>query len=231
MKEVNCYILDDDLMQSAVLVDFISSTEGLQIVGVSQEPLEAIKFFAKNDGAVDLLYLDVEMPVMTGLEFLQSISYQGQVVLVTSNANYALESYSYNVLDFLLKPVSYERFLDSLLKFQKFAITDSVGGTDSIYLKVNNSLKKFLFSEVLYCKGADDYVEIITKKKKYLASTSLTKLVEKLPAKIFVRIHRSIIVNTNSIAEVEPTGVIVEEDFLPVSKTYRKTLLNHINVI
>lgn len=228
---ISCYILDDDLLQCAVLVDHIARTEGLEIVGASQEPLSAIKFFAKQGENIDLLFLDVEMPVLNGLEFLDSISYNGQVVLVTSNPNYAVESYSYEILDFLLKPVAYERFLISISKFKKLLEPKRVELYNTFYLKVNGSLKKFLSSEILYCKGADDYVEIFTKTKKYLASTTLTKLEEKLPNSVFMRVHRSTIVNLRCIDEVDQSGIVINQEYLAISASYKKVFFKRIDIV
>lgn len=231
MKDVNCYLLDDDPMQSAVLVDYISSTEGLAVVGAAQNPLEAIKFFNKQGSTIDLLFLDVEMPVLNGLDFIESIAFDGQIVLVTSNPKYAVDSYSYEVLDFLLKPVSYDRFLVSIAKYKKAIGTSKTGDSESIFLKIDGALIKFKVNDLLYFKGADDYVEIYTAQKKYLVNTSLTKLNAKLPSAAFMRIHRSTIVNMNALQEVESTGVVVNNVYLPVSKTYKKALLERINVI
>ena len=226
MKALRCLVVDDDAMQCALLVEYLDRSDQLLIEGAFKDPVDALKYMKLHGEQIDVLFLDVEMPKLSGLDFLESINYQGKVVLVTAEARYALEGYQHQVFDFLLKPVSYERFqaVTRRLLEQGYAVNEVAKDDSMIYFKVNGVVKKFDLQEILFFKGADDYVELHLEMKKYLLSERLSQLENKLPDS-FMRIHRGTIVNRTRINEFDGSGVEVGGHYLPVSKTYRPTLI------
>ena len=230
MNPLKCIVVDDDSMQCALLVDYIDRSESLSIEGAFSDPVEALKFMKKKGEEIDVLFLDVEMPKLSGLDFLEAVSYQGRVILVTSEAKYALEGYQHEVYDFVLKPVSLERFRSLTKRLLSENINQNSLKKDYsiIFFKINGVMKKIDLKEVLFFKGADDYVELHLKDKMHLLSERLNQLENKLPV-TFLRIHRGTIVNQNKIDEFDGSGVEVGDHYLSVSKTYRPAVMELLN--
>jgi len=231
MTQSKCIIIDDDVIQSNILSQYISNHNNLTLVNSFNNPLKAIPFLIKSP-EIDLIFLDIEMPHISGLEFLESISHSAKVILVSGKEKYAIDSYNYEIIDYLLKPISEDRFSRSILKYQKenkrTTIDDEV---NSVFVKVDSLLKKIDLADVFCIRGADDYIEIIFESSKTLVHSSLNKFYERLPKNKFVRVHRSSIVNIDKISKYDAHVLEVGDHLVRVSRTYKKDLINKLNIL
>lgn len=233
---MNCMILDDDDLSRRILEEFINKTEGLVLKHSCSDPVQCINILKKDD-AVDLIFLDIEMPEMSGIDFLDSLLTQPQVIIFSSKGKYAVDSYNYDVTDYLLKPVSYKRFLQAVEKVEKRtrdASTDQSGGNE-IFIKKNSTLVRLKYDEILWIEALENYVIFNTFKDKYTIHFTMKAIEQKLPPKKFTRVHRSYIVNTSRIEVIEDNSVIVKTEesakSIPIGKSYKEKLMKDINLI
>ena len=233
---MNCIILDDDDLSRRILEEFINKTEGLVLKHSCSDPVQCINIL-KRDDAVDLIFLDIEMPEMSGIDFLDSLLTQPQVIIFSSKGKYAVDSYNYDVTDYLLKPVSYKRFLQAIEKVEKRtreATSDQSGGNE-IFIKKNSTLVRLKYDEILWIEALENYVIFNTYKDKYTIHFTMKAIEQKLPPKKFTRVHRSFIVNTSRIEVIEDNSVIIKTEdtskSIPIGKSYKEKLMKDINLI
>ncbi|MBD2770376.1 response regulator transcription factor [Hymenobacter sp. BT664] len=238
---LRCLVVDDDTLSVQVVLKCITNTPFLTAAGSYTNPVEAIEFLRTHP--VDLLFLDVEMPLMSGIDLLRTLQNPPLVVLITSSKEYAVEAFEQAVVDYLVKPLSYARFLQAAHKAleaaQRQASVQPLAGTDSIqlpapdtdftFVKVDNKLVRVSFQEVHYVEALGDYVHIVTGHNKLIVYSTMRSVEEKFPATRFMRIHRSFIVNIYRIHSLEDNSVIVEGKYLPVGQTYLRELLQRLN--
>jgi len=219
-------VIDDDAIAREVLINYIEESNSLELLSSFDEPVKAINFIENNK--VDLIFLDIEMPTMSGIDVLKTLKNPPKIILVTSNENYAVESYDYDIVDFLIKPVSYARFKKSIdkLQFQNDSVNDT-----TIFVKTNSVFEKISLTDILYIEASVDYVEIITAKKKYLVGTTMNKILSKLPNKYFARVHRSYIVRLDKIEKIDGNLIEIENHIIRMSKSYKEDVLSKINMI
>lgn len=233
---MNCMILDDDDLSRRILEEFITKTEGLVLKHSCSNPVKCINIL-KKDGDVDLLFLDIEMPEMTGIDFLDSIKSLPQIIIFSSKGKYAVDSYNYDVTDYLLKPVTYPRFLKAVEKAEKRSRNnepqDMTG--NEIFIKKNSTLVRLKYDEILWIEALENYVIFNTYKDKYTIHFTMKAIEQKLPAKKFTRVHRSYIVNTSRIDVIEDNSVVVKTEeapkSIPIGKSYKDKLMKDINLI
>ena len=223
---MKCIIIDDDEVQRTLLRSFISEVSELTLDREFNSGIPAIEYLKTNDP--DIVFLDIEMPYMNGFEFVSSVNKKMNVIIISSEGKYALDSYDYEVIDFLVKPLSFARFLKSLEKIKKKVEPDLPTIADHIFVKVGAGMTKVMVNEILYLKGASDYVEIFIKEKSILASHTMVELNEKLKELGFIRIHRSYIINKIWVERVEANVVQVGGEVLPISQSYRDTFRSYI---
>jgi DNA-binding LytR/AlgR family response regulator len=233
---MNCMILDDDGLSRRILEEFINKTEGLTLKHSCSDPVECINILKKDDTA-ELIFLDIEMPEMSGLDFLDSMQRQPQVIIFSSKGKYAVDSYNYDVTDYLLKPVSYKRFLQAVEKVMKRTReqhSDLMIGNE-IFIKKNSTLVRLKYDDILWIEALENYVIFNTFKEKYTIHFTMKAIEQKLPPKKFTRVHRSFIVNTSRIDVIEDNSVIVrteeEPKSIPIGKSYKEKLMKDINLI
>jgi DNA-binding LytR/AlgR family response regulator len=229
-------ILDDDDLSRRILEEFINKTEGLALKHSCSDPVQCINILKKDD-AVDLIFLDIEMPEMSGIDFLDSLLTQPQVIIFSSKGKYAVDSYNYDVTDYLLKPVSYKRFLQAIEKVEKRtreASIDQSGGNE-IFIKKNSTLVRLKYDDILWIEALENYVIFNTFKDKFTIHFTMKAIEQKLPPKKFTRVHRSYIVNTSRIEVIEDNSVIVKTEetskSIPIGKSYKEKLMKDINLI
>lgn len=224
---INCLVVDDEPMARTGLLEHIRQIDFLNAAGECKSPMEATSFLQKNK--VDLLYLDIQMPKMTGIEFLKNNTQLPPVIFTTAYSEYAIEGYELDILDYLLKPISFNRFYKSALKAKefidlkrssKFAEEDNY-----FFIKSNQKIEKVLISEVLYVEGMANYIIIHTAQKKYIAYLTFKGIEEQLPAHLFIRIHRSYLIAVNAIKSVNTEEVILPGITLPISKNYKDQVM------
>ncbi len=220
--------MDDDVVFQNTLKQYVEETDFLKLVGICNGAIEASNVLNKEK--VDLLFLDVEMPHMSGLEMIKSILILPPVILITANHAYALEAFEYDVVDYLLKPVAYPRFLKAVKKAQvKHQLRTKKKG--DIYVKSNSSLIKISNHEISYIEALGDYIIIHTPAKNYTVYTTLKSFIEKLSNEDFIRIHRSFVVRIDQISAIDDFVVVVGRENIPVSRSYKDHLMERLNLI
>ncbi len=208
---MDCIIIDDDILSCRILEEFINKTAELQHIATYFSPVDAYN----NIDAIkkiDIIFLDVEMPEMTGFDFLESLETMPKIVIISSRSNYAVDAFTFNVSDFLLKPISYPRFAKAINKISKSSALlqpSSIETDDSIFLKQNNTFVKVNYNEILFVEAMENYVSIRTKQGQFVIHTTMKELEKKLP-NIFKRTHKSYIVNSKYIKKIDDTTVFLE---------------------
>jgi DNA-binding LytR/AlgR family response regulator len=234
--KLRCAIIDDEFLARKYLKDYVSKLPMLELAGDFNSPLKAMELI--KSGEVDLLFMDIQMPEITGIEFLKTMDVAPHVILTTAYEEYALQGYELNVVDYLLKPFSFDRFLKAVNKVQELVEKEEKvqSGTeeqssvnlkpqlkeDHLIIRADRKLYKINYEDLLYIEGQKAYVTFHTKKKNITALASLRDLEEQLPSSLFVRIHKSFIVSVQKIETLEGNQVEIGGIHLSVGKSYRK---------
>ncbi len=185
-----------------------------------------------NEHAVDLLFLDVEMPGATGFDLLDQIAYSPKVILTTSKPEYAYDAFQYNVTDFLKKPFTYQRFLESLQKISaSMDHSPAQTGLDHIYIKTEGKLVRLNNSDILFIESMGDYVKFVTSDKKYITHNTIKNLEDKVNKESFMKVHRSYIININKIDDIRENDLFIKGNEIPVSKAHKPEVMKRLNII
>ncbi len=228
MKPIRCAIIDDEPIARQILDDFISQDERLQLSGNYKNAKDALKGITQQP--VELVFLDINMPGLTGFQFLKSMTNPPAVIFTTAYREHAMEGFDANAIDYLLKPIAVERFLLSVNKAWKFlrpALTEIAdagaadGNNDFFFVKADGGLVKIFFEEILFIEALKEYVKIVTRDKSVITYHTISGLEEKLPVGKFYPIHRSYIVNIKAISSIEGFTVKVGKVELPISRNER----------
>lgn len=234
MNDIKCIVIDDDTIQRELINDYIGITDGIESISTFSNSVDAINFLNKEKP--DLIFLDIEMPVLNGFELLNSGILQDiKVVLVTAHESFALSSYNYsNIIDFLLKPVAYPRFLQTISKGKQLLNNDrkdTLKNTNCFFIKVNSTIERIELNSILYIEAAVDYVQIYSSNGKYLLNSSLNKIIEQLPEDEFVRVHRSNIVRIDKIEKIEGNILVLNNQIIQIGKSYKEDLMKRIQLL
>ena len=220
---INCLVIDDEPIARKGLMEHIRQIDFLVAAGECKNPVEAASLVKKNK--IDLLYLDIQMPKMTGIDFLKNNPGLPPVIFTTAYSEYAIEGYELDILDYLLKPISFNRFYKSAIKAKEFIDLKSsdrfVEKDNYFFIKCNQKIEKIVIGDVIYVEGMANYVAIHTAQKKYIAYLTFKGIEEQLPAHLFIRIHRSYLIATHAIKSVNPDEVVLPNITLPISKNYK----------
>ena len=231
---MRCIIIDDERLAVDLMENNVSRVPFLQLVGKFSNPYEAVSFMQQNP--VDLLFIDIEMPGLTGLEMLSSMKAQLQVVIVSAYQQYALAGFNLDVTDYLLKPVSFERFFKACLKCQQNFNASATGRApapelDYFFVNVDYAQVKINCQEIMYIEAMRDYVKIFFKNEKPVVTRISLKSIEaKLDPGQFLRIHKSFIVNTATILSIRKGVVSLEGYDLPLSENYREAVVRRLRI-
>ncbi len=235
---MNCIIIDDDKLSTKIIAEFVQKTDGLNLIGTYTSAVDGINYLnGKNSEPIDLLFLDIEMPEMTGIDLLKTLNVLPQVIIYSSQEKYALESYEYNVADYLLKPVTYPRFLKAVNKVkEKREKREEVSKESSeIFIKNNSSLVRVKYEDILWIEALENYVVLNTFRDKFTIHFTMKAISDKMPQNKFVRVHRSFIVNLSKIKVIEDNSVVIKTEtgskVIPIGKSYKEKLMNDINLI
>jgi len=225
-NKIKCLIVDDEQAAHYVLINYIDCVTHLELAGQCYNGSEAINFL--HTQKVDLIFMDIDMPVLSGFDFLKTFANPPAVIFTTAHASFALESYDYEIVDYLLKPIGFPRFLKAINRLIKsrshqLQIVDLKSET-SISLKVDRDMVTIPFSEIIYTKSLGNYVKIITSRSSYVCSITTTELEKRLPSHLFQRIHKSHIISLAKIKKLNQSEVLIGEEILPVGITYRREL-------
>jgi len=226
---MRCLILDDEPLAVGILRDYIEKVPGLECVGAFRKPLKALEFLQTNE--VDLLFLDIQMPDLSGLQFLKSLPDPPMIVFTTAYSRYAAESYDHDAVDYLLKPIEFDRFLKAVQKARALAVpgtkkTPSSGKT--ILIKSGTKFYRTRWGDIRYVKSAGNYVVFVTKEREILSLMTMRTAAELLPGSIFVRIHKSYIINIQHLDVIEEEQVRIGENRIPIGDAYRDEFLRTI---
>ncbi|MBS9524513.1 response regulator transcription factor [Litoribacter alkaliphilus] len=230
----SCILVDDDRMSLKILEILVAKTTFLEIAGVFDHPMEAFKMLSEKK--VDILFLDIEMPEMNGLELLETLIEKPQIIMTTYNNSYAVPAFDYEVADFLLKPiVNYSRFLKAVnkaLKNLEHANRKAVNfDNEQIFVKIDSLLMNFNLRDILYIEAFGDYVKIHTNDKMYITHAKLKTVEETLPHNAFSRVHRSFIVRLDKIDNIDLSNLEIAKRVIPISNSYRSNLMDKINLL
>ncbi|MBC2845409.1 LytR/AlgR family response regulator transcription factor [Winogradskyella flava] len=225
---MTCIIIDDEPLAIDLLESYVSKIENLELIGSFVNPLEALKLL--RDTPVDILFLDIQMPEITGVDFKKIISPEVKVIFTTAYSGYALESYDLNAVDYLLKPITFQRFLQALEKVQnKNSKTETTKDEDYVFVKTEYRHQKLFFSDILYLKGLSDYVVIQTKNGKVLTLQNMKEFEQDLPNNKFIRVHKSYIINLEHIEFIERNRIVMHGEYIPIGATYKDAFWKKIN--
>ncbi|RYZ23302.1 MAG: response regulator transcription factor [Chitinophagaceae bacterium] len=219
-------ILDDEPLAVELLCDYVRGEEGLELVSAGGDAFATLRLV--QSGGVDLLLLDVQMPELTGLQFLRIAGDSCRVILTTAYPDYALEGYEYSVVDYLLKPIAPERFRKAIAKARGAAAPVAPQGPDHLFLKSEYRLVRIAFDDILYVEALRDYVAVHTAAGKTLHLESLRTLEGMLPSSRFMRIHKSYLIALDKIRYIERNGVTIAGQTLPIGNTYRDAFVKKV---
>ena len=238
---MNCIIVDDEETARAIMVQLCNQVDDLTVVEEFSNAIQAIKFLNKE--AVDLIFLDIHMPDFTGFDFIQTLKNPPKIILTTSDRDFALEAFEYDcVVDYLVKPITLPSFLKGVQKAkdrtQNNAITkeniDSTPETKTdhnLYVNIDRRLIKIAIPSIYLIEAKGDYITVKTDKKNYTVHSTLKKIEEKLPDAIFLKVHRSYIINIQKIIDIEDNSVLIAKDVIPVSRSNRPELMKRLNLL
>lgn len=228
---MRCLIVDDDELSRAFLERFVEQHGELEWVDSCESAIEASKVLRRTD--VDVLFLDVEMPGMSGLELVKSLDTRPQVVLVTAKEEYAIEAFNVEVTDYLLKPVTYARFLKAVERAQRWARREAERLTDGdyVFIKADGRLVKLKLEDIQWISAQGDYMMIHTAGHKYLVHGTMKSMEVKLPAQAFTRVHRSYIVRIDKIEDIKDTTIVINRQVIPIGGSYKAGLLRRLPTI
>ena len=230
---MRCAVVDDEPLARECLVNYIDKVDFLQLVDTGENPMEVKGLFDNNQ--IDLLFLDVHMPVMNGIEYLKATKVRPIVILTTAYPSYALEGYELDVLDYLLKPITFNRFFRSiskakdqyLLKQKEIPPAPTNEEETYFFVRCNQVFEKIYFKEVLYVEAQENYVVIHTTRQSYMVLMPI-KRVEELLGQGFLRVHKSYLVAVDKITSVETHQLTIKGQIIPVSRTYRSKVIESV---
>nr|WP_294776312.1 LytTR family DNA-binding domain-containing protein [uncultured Flavobacterium sp.] len=234
----NCIIIDDEMMARAIISELVTTKSSMNVVAEFSNAIEALKYLNKNK--VDLIFLDIHMPDFNGFDFINTIKHPVNVILVTSDKNFAIDAFEYDcIVDYLVKPITEERFEKAMLKLKEVdgrfnknqKATESRIDSDSsreFYINKNNRLIKIDVNTILYFMAKGDYVYLKTETNNYTIHNTLKKIESKLPKDLFFKGHRSYIINTKKIIDIEDNSVLIGKDVIPISRRNRPELMKRV---
>jgi DNA-binding LytR/AlgR family response regulator len=232
---IRCLIVDDEPLALHILEDYISKIPFLQLVKATTNPIEALTLVQEK--LVDLVFLDVQMPELTGIQFLRIANGKAKVILTTAYPQYALEGYELDVIDYLLKPIAFDRFFKSVQKAHGVlqpAATPMQSEpahpqqkqndflSDFIFVKTEHKIQKVYLNDILFIEGLKDYISIFTPAERIITLQNMKKMEDALPERNFIRVHKSYIVSINKIDSIERSRIFIGDKIIPVGDTYRE---------
>ncbi len=227
MKKLSCIIVDDEPVARKILQEFVEQLSFLDLQGKFENAVKAEMFLKQNK--TDLIFLDIEMPKVSGLEFLQKMDTESMVILTTAFPQYALEGYELDIIDYLLKPFAFNRFLKAVHKARDFYLmktnTNSQLPASYIFIKSEKRIEKLELTEILYAESIGNYVSIVTGNKKILAYITMKSLESQLPNDVFIKVHQSFLVNASKIETIEGNEIKMGTHSLPISRNYRDSVM------
>ncbi len=237
---MKCVIIDDEPLAVDLIKEFVSKVDTLELVNTFNNAIDAISII--NQSNVDLIFLDIEMPHFSGIDFINAIDKKPLIIFTTAYSEYAVEGFNLGAVDYLVKPIPFHRFLKSVMRAQQIfnpqqiatpatLITTPEIEQDFMFVRAEYENVKLNFEDILYIEGLKDYVKIYTTDQKYtLTLISLIKLENLLSSKGFARIHRSYIINIKHVKSIQKNKVVIAEKRIPISESYKNSFFEKINL-
>lgn len=233
---LNCVIVDDEPLAREGLADYVKEIDFLQLAGVCINPVELGKLLGSQK--IDLIFLDIQMPKMNGIDFLRILPSPPMVIITTAFSEYALEGFQLNVLDYLLKPITFDRFFKAVARARDYHLlttktpsSDPASlqrGEDFVFIKCSNKFEKIHFADILYIEALQNYVAIYTTRGKFLTLLYLKNIEQNLDSKAFIRVHKSYIVPIAKIDSIDGNEIRIAEHRVPVSRNYRELVIRQV---
>ncbi|SHG25855.1 two component transcriptional regulator, LytTR family [Flavobacterium johnsoniae] len=225
-------MIDDEPLAIKVLQNYFNNFTDFEVIGTFNNSLEALDFI--NSTSVDAVFLDINMPMMTGFELISLIENKTKVIITTAFREFAAESYDLDVLDYLVKPIPLPRFIKCINKItteynlKNNIKIDTTKGDSHIFIKVDKKMMKINIEEILFIEGMKEYIKVVTPDKTYITHKSLTSLSEELPADRFLRIHKSYVIALNKVKSIEGNRIQIQSYTIPIGRNYSKDVKNRI---
>lgn len=234
---MDCIIIDDEAAARAILCQLTKSDESLTLLGDFPNAIKAMKFLNQNE--VDLIFLDIHMPDFTGFDLIQTLKNPPKVILTTSDRNLALDAFEYEcIVDYMVKPITLARFNKSIKKARNFTLPEANkksekedSSINDLYVNIDRRLIKINMPDIFFIEAKGDYINIKTKTKNYLVHSTMKKIAEKLPDALFLKVHRSYIINLTKIVDIEDNSVLIEKNVIPVSRSSKPELIKRLNLL
>ncbi len=240
---MNCLIIDDESAARAIVEQLCKSEGSLNVIEQFSNAIQAIKYLNQNQ--VDLIFLDIHMPDFTGFDLIQTLKKPPRIILTTSDEKFAIDAFEYEcIVDYLVKPITLPRFTKAIEKAKKFtfsanenSVSNSVSKEEvkeedqQLYINIDRRLIKIEIPSINVVEAKGDYILIKTKDKNYTVHSTLKKIEEKLPNDLFLKVHRSYIINLKRIVDIEDNSVLIEKDVIPVSRSNRSELMKRLNLL
>jgi DNA-binding LytR/AlgR family response regulator len=233
---MNCIIVDDDKLSSKIIEGYVSKFTSLSLIGLFNDAITARNILTERRD-IDLIILDIEMPELNGFDFIGSLDFPPNIIIISSAEQHALKAFDFNVVDFLLKPVSYGRFCKAIDKTLRYFSRKEVSNTgdEEIFIKKGSSLVKLKLRDIIYIEALENYVTLNTNDDKFTIHFTMKAIENQLPSGVFIRVHRSFIINKSTIQAIKENSLDLNIGGslknIPVGKSFRDSLLNDINVM
>ncbi|MDO3695408.1 LytTR family DNA-binding domain-containing protein [Wenyingzhuangia sp. chi5] len=242
---MNCIIVDDEATSRLVINQLCSQAGGLEIDGEFSNAIQAIKHLNQNE--VDLIFLDIHMPDFTGFDFIQTLKNPPKIVLITSDTQFAIDAFEYDcIVDYMVKPIALPRFLKAVKKVENAILSnepvqestptknskkEAVSSGKDLYVNIDRRLVKINIPDIYLIEAKGDYIQIKTEAKNYVVHSTLKKIEDKLPEDLFLKVHRSYVINIKMIIDIEDNSVLIKKDVVPVSRSNRPELMKRLNLL
>jgi DNA-binding LytR/AlgR family response regulator len=230
--KLKCLVIDDEPVARDLLLEFIEDIEYLQVAGIAENPLQALSFITSE--SIDIIFLDINMSKINGIEFIKSSKMAAQIIMTTAYAEYAVEAYGLDVVDYLVKPISFERFLKACNKAKEGCAAKNLGVNppnktdDHFFVKCDNQIEKILYTDLVYAEAMLNYVMLHTRTKKMMVYLTIKSLEDQLPPGIFIKVHKSFIVNVNMIKSIQGNMLDTGLEKIAISQNLRDKVIDEI---
>jgi len=226
--KLKCIIIDDEPIARKILQEFIEEIDFLELAGQAENPLKAISLL--QDNTIDIIFLDINMPKINGIEFLKNSKLNANIIMTTAYTEHAVEAYGLDVLDYLVKPIAFERFLKACNKAKEAErptkITPQIN--DHFFIKCDTQIEKIFFNDLIYAEAMLNYVMLYTNSKKMMVYITIKSLEEQLPAEVFIKVHKSFIVNINKVDSIEGNILNIGSEKITISQNLREKVIKEI---
>ena len=236
---MKCIIIDDEATARAIIGQLCVNVKSLNVLEEFPNAIQAIKFLNQNE--VDLIFLDIHMPDFTGFDFIETLKKPPKIILTTSDANFAIQAFEYDcIVDYLVKPITSERFQKAIQKAETMSPKvvaasasdkEVASSGNDLYVNIDRRLIKIDIPSIYLVEAKGDYILVKTEDKNYTVHSTLKKIEDKLPESLFLKVHRSFIINIKKIIDIEDNSVLIKKDVVPVSRSNRPELMKRLNLL